>query len=79
MYSEKDTKLYVGCTQDISKRLKRHNGGDVQATRSRRPLVLIHSEEYMDKGEAFNRERFLKSLWGSREKKRIKEKYLSKL
>lgn len=75
LYSEKDKKLYTGCTNDISERIKRHNEGRVKATRLRRPLTLIHLEQIEDKGKAFNRERFLKSLWGSREKKKIKENF----
>ncbi len=42
------------------------------------PVVLIHKEKYGDKGKAFGRERFLKSLWGARDKKKIKDIYLAK-
>jgi len=76
LYGEKDHKLYVGCTNNIKERLKRHNDGHVKATEHRRPLRLIHQEVYDDKAEAFSRERFLKSLWGGREKKKILKKYL---
>jgi putative endonuclease len=76
LYSKKDTKLYVGCTSDIQKRYQRHCKGYVQATAYRRPLVLIHTEEFSDKGTAFQRERFLKSLWGAREKKKILNMFL---
>lgn len=79
LYSLKDKRLYVGCTSDIGKRVKKHNMGNVQATKNRRPLVLIHAEQFDDKGTAFNRERFLKSLWGSRQKKKILSNYLEKL
>ncbi|MBI5470674.1 GIY-YIG nuclease family protein [Candidatus Kaiserbacteria bacterium] len=76
LYSEKDKRLYVGCTSNLDERLARHRRGEVGATRFRRPLTLIHSEEFVDKAEAFNRERFLKSLWGAREKKKILREYL---
>lgn len=76
LLSKKDNKLYVGCTEDLKARLERHNTGSVFATKNRRPLVLIHSENFSNKGDAFNRERFLKSLWGSREKKKILAKFL---
>ncbi len=75
LYSTNDDKLYVGCTSNLEKRLERHNSGYVQATRHRAPLVLIHSEIFQNKTSAFSRERFLKSLWGSREKKNILKKY----
>ena len=79
LYSEKDTRLYVGCTTNINNKVKRHSNSHVQATKFRRPFILIHVEEYRDKVEAFNRERFFKSLWGSREKRKIKQKYLDSL
>ncbi len=71
LYSLKDKRLYVGCTSNVGERLPRHNTGHVAATRDRRPLVLIYTEEHDDTTKAFARERFLKSLWGSREKKKI--------
>ena len=77
LLSQKDKKLYVGCTSDVEKRLKWHENGSVEATRYRRPLVLIHQEKYISKKEAFSRERFLKSLWGAREKKKILESFLA--
>lgn len=76
LYGENDHKLYIGCTSDLQNRLEKHNDGHVQTTRHRRPLKLIHQEVYESKTEAFNRERFLKSLWGGREKKKILKKYL---
>jgi len=77
LYSKKDKKLYVGCTRDVNARFEKHESGYVQATKNRRPLEIIYREDFDDKGDAFNRERFLKSLWGAREKKKILQKYLS--
>ena len=77
--SKKDRKLYVGQTNNLEERLKRHNSGEVQATRNRRPLVLIHNESYRTRSEAFKREQFLKSLWGGREKKKILKRHLEKV
>lgn len=76
LYSEKDKRLYVGCSSNLEIRLKRHNSGLVSATKYRRPLVLIHSEIFESKADAFNRERFLKSLWSSRFKKKVLNQYL---
>ncbi len=78
LYSKKDDSLYVGCTTNINSRIKHHNSGSVQSTRNRRPLVVIHTEEFFDKALAFNRERFLKSLWSARFKKKIKKNYLER-
>lgn len=79
LYSQKDHKLYVGCTHNIETRIKEHNSGKVMATKNRIPLVVIHYEKFEDKSEAFNRERFLKSLWSGRFKKKILKEYLSKV
>ena len=78
LYSLKDKRLYVGCTSDIKQRLNRHNNGGVIATRNRRPLELIHTESFDGKADAFNRERFLKSLWSARFKKKLVKEYLIK-
>lgn len=77
LYSYKDGNLYTGCTSDIDKRLKRHKNGHVQATAHRRPLTLIHTESFESKADAFERERFLKSLWGARKKQEIKDQFLN--
>jgi len=58
LYSKKDKKLYVGCTSNIQNRIKKHNNGNVESTKYRRPLELIHTEIFEDKTIAFNRERF---------------------
>lgn len=79
LYSIKDHKLYVGCTSNLENRIKKHNSGGVFATKKRIPLVIIHSEEFKGKAEAFNRERFLKSLWSAKFKKKILNGYLNKI
>ncbi|MBI4155991.1 MAG: GIY-YIG nuclease family protein [Candidatus Zambryskibacteria bacterium] len=77
LYSHKDKGLYVGCTSNIENRIKRHIKGNIPATKYRRPVELIHTEIFEDKASAFNRERFLKSLCGSREKRNILKRYLA--
>jgi len=79
LYSQKDYKLYVGCTSNLENRIKEHNSKKVTATKNRVPLVVIHSEKFEDKAEAFNRERFLKSLWSGRFKRKILKEYLNKI
>ena len=79
LYSLKDQKLYVGCSQDLDERLKDHNQGRVDATKHRRPLVRIYTEEFLIPQDAYAREKNLKSLWSSRFKKKIKKQYESRL
>lgn len=78
LFSSKDEKLYVGCTSNLQDRMRRHMTGQVVTTKNRRPLELIRSEFFDSKADAFNRERFLKSLWGAREKKRMLQAYLKR-
>ncbi len=75
LYSLKDNKLYVGCTSNIEERFQRHTNGAVSATKFRRPLEIIYIEKCLDKTEAFNRERFFKSLWSGRIKKKLLNEY----
>ena len=79
LYSKKDKKLYTGCTNNLEERLKRHNSGAVSATKFRRPLELIYEEEYKNKTEAFDRERFLKTKWGNTFKQRVLRFYVNKI
>ena len=51
----------------MSNRLKMHNLGNVFSTKNRRPFVLIYSEEYKNKYDAFQIERFYKTAKGKKE------------
>ncbi|MFA6407786.1 MAG: GIY-YIG nuclease family protein, partial [Candidatus Paceibacterota bacterium] len=64
-----DKTLYVGCTNNLEKRLKQHNDSKSGAhyTKIRRPVVLVHSEEFTTLLEARGREAEIKR-W-PREKK----------
>ena len=59
--SLKDSKRYIGFTNDLTRRINEHNSGLVKSTKNRKPLILIHTEEYSTKEEAAERERFYKS------------------
>ncbi len=60
--------LYIGCTNDLDARLKRHNSGDgAEFTRRNKDFTLIYSEQYPTLVEARKREKQLKG-W-RREKK----------
>jgi len=70
--SLKDGSLYVGQTRDVQRRLNRHNDPREKSYTSRRgPWVLAYSEPQADRSAAVRRERFLKSVAGSREKRRL--------
>jgi putative endonuclease len=58
--SLKDGKLYFGSTSDLRKRLKEHNSGLNQSTKSRKPFKLVYYETYISKEDAKQREQNLK-------------------
>jgi putative endonuclease len=59
--SLKDGSYYVGSTNNLQERLKRHNEGRVAYTKPRRPWKLVYSEEYPDRSSAARRESDIKA------------------
>ena len=64
LLSEKDSKFYIGFTEDLKKRLKQHNNGESFATKCRRPFELIFYEAYRNKYDALRRENILNQARG---------------
>ena len=60
LHSQKDGKLYIGYTDDLRKRIGKHQKGFVAATKHRRPLELIYYEAYKEESDAEQREKYLK-------------------
>lgn len=69
--SQKDGRIYVGCTKDLENRIKEHNAGEVKSTKTRAPFVLWYKEDFKDKYEAFKREQHFKTSWGRRQLRKI--------
>ena len=66
LLSDKDSKFYVGFTEDVKRRVEDHQEGKVVSTKHRRPLKLFYYEAYTNKHDAESRELFLKSGSGKR-------------
>lgn len=64
--SKTDNKLYVGFTQDLRKRIEKHNSGLVDSTRLRRPLFLVYYEACQSEEKAVKREKYFKTGYGRR-------------
>ena len=59
----RDSSLYTGWTNDLSKRMKAHNAGrGAKYTKSRRPVKLCYWEAFDTKQEAMSREAQVKRL-----------------
>ncbi|HET6428043.1 MAG TPA: GIY-YIG nuclease family protein [Phycisphaerae bacterium] len=70
--SERDGSLYVGHTNNLPRRFAQHNDPRSNSyTAKRGPWMLVHSEIHPNRSAASIRERFLKSVAGSREKRRL--------
>ena len=70
-----DTSLYVGCTNDLEKRLKQHNGSKSGAhyTKIRRPVMLEYSESFPTLKAARAREAEIKG-WRKEKKMQLIKK-----
>ena len=66
LVNDSRNRTYIGQTCDIVRRLNEHNRGYVSSTKPYGPWNLKHSESYNSRGEAMERERWLKSPRGRR-------------
>lgn len=68
-----DNSLYTGITTDVERRVEEHNSSPKGAryTRSRRPVQLVHIEEYPDRSTATKEERLFKKLRRQQKLQRI--------
>jgi len=63
--SKKDNKLYLGFTNDLRKRLAKHNQGLNKSTRHRAPFILVYYEAFFSEKDARSREKKLKRFKNS--------------
>jgi len=64
LQSLKDGSRYIGTSEDLQRRLKEHNRGDVNSTAPKTPYKLIWYSVFLNKNTAYNFERYLKSSSG---------------
>ena len=62
LQSEKDKSYYVGSTDNLEKRVEKHNKGYSRYTKPKRPWRLAYKEEFQTLSEARKREYYLKNL-----------------
>jgi len=67
LFSVTRNRYYIGCTSDLSARIKRHNQKSKGFTGSVNDWVLKYKEDYTQKARAFNREAEIKK-WKSKKK-----------
>jgi putative endonuclease len=68
-----DGTLYCGATNDLEKRIEKHNSGKgAKYTRTRVPVVIVFSETALNKSAAFKRECAIKKMSRTRKLELIK-------
>ena len=72
--SLKNGDIYIGSTNDFSKRLEMHNKGRVKSTKGYRPWKLLEYQEFNTRSEAFQREMLLKN---HQQKEILKKKFMA--
>ena len=74
--SLQDNRWYIGYYPDnVQERLNKHNRGEVFSTKPYRPWELIFYEAYLNKQDAFRREKYLKTNQGARMLKLMLKEY----
>lgn len=77
LLSHTDGEFYIGCTNNLKLRIEMHNEGKVKSTKGRIPFKLICYEAFLNKHDAFIREKWLKSGWGFNQIRKILKNYLA--
>jgi putative endonuclease len=77
LQSKKDQRFYTGCTEDLRKRFNEHNNNKVVSSKGRGPFELIYYESCVNRRDAWDRERYLKTGMGKRYVKNRLKRFLS--
>ncbi len=56
-----NNKFYTGLTQDLKRRLRQHELGEVKFTKQCRPIKLVRYEKFKNKPDAAEREQQIKN------------------
>ena len=59
-----NNRYYIGHTEDVDKRITKHNAGEVKSTKYGKPWKIIYLEEYSSRSDAYQRELEIKSYKG---------------
>jgi putative endonuclease len=71
LQSLKDNTFYIGQTNNIKGRIKRHNSGNVKSTANRHPYELVYFETYKLRSESMFREWEIKKKYNTERRKKL--------
>lgn len=63
--------FYIGQTNNLGDRLRRHNNGMIKSSKSKKPYKLCYFEEFNTRSEAMFREYELKNKYNSERRKKM--------
>ena len=66
LYSEKVSKFYVGHTNNINERLRRHNSGETVSIKFGIPWIIVWKENHDSRSEAMKKEKMIKGRGAKR-------------
>lgn len=64
-------KYYIGSAADKDKRLIEHNSNKNKSTKNKGPYVVVYSENFQTRSEAYKREMMIKSYKGGNAFKKL--------
>ncbi len=74
--SKKNSRMYIGCTDNLQRRIDEHNNRENQSTKDGAPWKIIYYEAFLSKSDAYEREKIMKGQWGRKFIKRVLKNYL---
>jgi len=75
--SAKSGRWYIGCTNNLRKRLQQHQKGLSRYTKGKGPFEIIYFEGCKNESDGFAREKYLKTGMGRRYLKNRMKRFLS--
>ena len=69
--SQQDSTFYIGQTNNLNERLKRHNSGKIRSTKYKIPYKLVYFEEYEKRADAMCREWEIKKKYNTERRKKL--------
>lgn len=78
LQSEDKKRLYIGKTQNLNRRVKKHNAEQNASNKAYTPWTLIFYEAYTNYDDATRREKYLKTTQGHQAIRRMLSKHLEK-